>query len=271
MLLRVSRTYINTHILKPKSLFEKTLLNDFHQTATVIQYLLTLHLFILLFDRQMELVYPEFYISDFLLFSVIPLCSILGIVIAQLLNVRRLSKKLRKEEWLPIVTEKGEVTGRIAKSISFTMKNKFLHPVVRVALISNGKVFLQERSDNDILSPRKLDYPFEKYMLFSHEINLAARNSIAQMMGESADIPLKFLLKYVFENDDTKRLIFLFVAEVEEEDLIKRTAKMTGKFWTVKQIDEGFADEIFAECFELEFEYLKNMVLLPSENFNLPN
>lgn len=78
-------------------------------------------------------------------------------------------------------------------------------------------------------------------------------------------IEIQFLLKYVFENENTKRLIFLFVANVEDESMIKRRGKMTGKFWTVKQLEEGFADEIFSECFELEFEYLKNMVLIPSD------
>jgi hypothetical protein len=183
----------------------------------------------------------------------------------QAFKVSALSSKLKHEEWLPIVTEKGEVTGKIAKSVSFNMKNKFLHPVVRVALISKSEVYLQERPANDILNPGKLDYPFEKYMLFNHEINLAARNSIRQMVGQDIDISISFLLKYVFENEDTKRLIFLFVANLDDESKIKRDGKMTGKFWTVKQLEEGFADEIFSECFELEFEYLKNMVLVPSD------
>ena len=140
----------------------------------------------------------------------------------QVLKISNLVARLRKEEWIPIVTEKGEVTGKIAKNVSINMKNKFLHPVVRVALISNSKVYLQERPLNDILNPGKLDYPFEKYMLFNHEINLAARNSIRKMVGDEIDFSIKFLLKYVFENEDTRRLIFLFTANIDDEDLIKR-------------------------------------------------
>jgi hypothetical protein len=182
----------------------------------------------------------------------------------QVYKISMLASKLRKEEWIPIVTEKGEVTGKIAKSISFNMKNRFLHPVVRVALVSGPKVYLQKRPAGDILNPEKLDYPFEKYMLFDHEIDLAARNSIRRMIGDRPDIPVRFVLKYVFDNEQTKRLNFLFVACVKEED-IKKSNSMTGKFWTVKQIEEYFADEIFGECFELEFEYLKNMILIPSD------
>jgi len=265
MLVRVSKTYITTRILRQKNMIQKALLNEFFESAVLIQYGLTLHIFCILIYRQFPIGDEPTPILDKIIYVGLPTLTVWAVGIYQVIKIRTMVRKLRKEEWLPIVTERGEVTGRIAKSISINMKNKFLHPVVRVALISDSKVFLQERPGNDILNPRKLDYPFEKYMLFNHEINLAARNSISQMLGKDADIEIRFLLKYVFENDDTKRLIFLFVANVDNEDMIKREGKMTGKFWTVKQLEQGFADEIFSECFELEFEYLKNMVLMPSD------
>lgn len=257
---------ISARLFRQKSMIQKALLNEFFESALLIQYGLTLHIFCILIYRQFPISDEVTPILDLVIYIGLPLFTIWVVGVFQLLKIRTMVSKLRKEEWLPIVTEKGgEVTGRIAKSVSVNMKNKFLHPVVRVALISNSKVFLQERAGDDILNPRKLDYPFEKYMLFNHEINLAARNSIRQMLGEDTEIEIQFLLKYVFENENTKRLIFLFVANVEDESMIKRRGKMTGKFWTVKQLEEGFADEIFSECFELEFEYLKNMVLIPSD------
>lgn len=266
MLLRLSRTYISSHFFRQKSPVQKVLMNEFYESAGLIQYGLTLHIFGILLYRQFITSSDTANILEILL-PVVPLLIILSVGFSQFYKISNLASKLRQEQWLPIVTEKGEVTGKIAKNVSFNMKNKFLHPVVRVALISNSKVYLQDRPLDDILSPGKLDYPFEKYMLFNHEINLAARNSIRQMIGTESEFSIKFLLKYVFENDDTKRLIFLFIANVDDENQIKREGKMKGKFWTIKQLEEGFADEIFGECFELEFEYLKNMVLAPSDIF----
>lgn len=268
MLLRASKTYIAARFFRRKNLLQKALLNEFYTSAVLIQYGLTLHIFAILLYRQFTFSDPILYSFDIIVFAVIPIILLLSIGICQLMKVGTLVSKLRREEWLPIVTEKGEVTGKIAKSVSLNMKNKFMHPVVRVALISGSKVYLQERPLNDILSPQKLDYPFEKYMLFNHEINLAARNSIRRMIGDDQDFALKFILKYTFENDDTKRLNFLFAANIEDEDSIKRTDKMNGKFWSIKQVEDGFADEIFSECFELEFEYLKNMVLIPAGALN---
>ena len=267
MLLRASRTYIGAHFFRQKNLLQKALLSEFYDCAVLIQYGLTLHIFSMLLYRQFKIDAKNVELYDTLFFAVIPIFIVLSFGIYQALKVRALTSKLRKEEWLPIVTEKGEVTGKIAKNVSLNMKNKFLHPVVRVALVSNSKVYIQERPANEVLNPSKLDYPFEKYMLFSQEINLAARNSIRNMVGHNLDISLDFLLKHIFENENTKRLIFLFVANLEDEHAIKREGKMKGKFWTVKQLEEGFADEIFSECFELEFEYLKNMVLTPNDIF----
>jgi len=266
MVLRASKTYVAATFFRQKNLFQKALLNEYFDSATLIQYALTLHVFGIMLYRQFTIDANYSRTFDVVIFSVLPIFLILSVGVYQISKVSKLSSKLRREEWLPIVTEKGEVTGKIAKNVSLTMGNKFLHPIVRVALISKSKVYLQKRPPNDILNPDKLDYPFEKYMLFNHEINLAARNSIKRMVGdELSEVSIKFLLKYVFENENTRRLVFLFVAEVDDEDMIRREGNMSGKFWTIKQLEEGFADEIFSECFELEFEYLKNMVLMQTD------
>ncbi|WP_165024088.1 MULTISPECIES: hypothetical protein [unclassified Dysgonomonas] len=264
--IRLSKTFIATKFFRKRSLLQKAFLNEFYHIASLLQYTLTMHIFFVLMYEHFKMTIYDDRISDIVVYSVLPIVGILAIGIYQIARTGNIVAKLKQEEWLPIVTEKGEVTGKIAKSVSLKMKNKFLHPIVRVALISNGKVFLQERANADTLSPRKLDYPFEKYMLFNHEINLAARNSIKKMMGDEMDLPLKFLLKYVFENEETKRLTFLFIIKIEDEYSIKRTEQMNGKFWSVKQIEAAFADEIFSEPFELEFEYLKNMVLAPIDH-----
>lgn len=264
MILRMSKMFVVTKFYRKKDYFQKTLINSFFHTTMLIQYLLTLHLLLMLVDRQLRFGMTSYKIPDSIIFLILPILIIFSLGLLQVIKIKTFISKLRAEEWLPIVTDKGEVTGKIAKSVSFKMKNKFLHPVVRVALISNGKIYLQERKANDTLDPGKLDCPFEKHMLFSHDINLSARNSILQTLGNDMDLCINFTLKYIYENDETRRLIFLFAAKIDDENMIKRGGNMHGKFWTMNQIEEAFVDEIFSECFELEFEYLKNMVVLPS-------
>lgn len=260
---RLSKTYISLFLGKKKSIVQKTYLSEFFEIAKLSQYGLTLHLFTVLLYRYTQNTELLDDYLDIAIFIIMPIVILLFIIIYEEIKTRNIVKHLRKEEWLPIVNESGEVTGRIAKSVSIKMKNRFLHPVVRVALIHNGEIYLQKRKDDDMLDPSTYDHPFEKYMLFNHEINIAVRNSITHALGMQ-ELPFSFLLKYVYENDITKRLIFLFVSRIENEEQLKSIQLLKGKFWTMKQIEESFNDkDVFSECFQLEYEYLKNTVLQP--------
>ncbi len=141
------------------------------------------------------------------------------------------------------------------------MKNKFLHPLVRVALIYDGKLYLKNRDKSRLLDPNKLDYPFEKYMQYNHNIDEAINNLIKSEV-KTAKMPVRFLLKYVFENEITKRLVFLYVSMIPTEVAFSNLHLKEGKLWTINQIEDNMGSDIFSECFELEFEYLKNTVLM---------
>lgn len=245
---------------RKESVLLKAFINEFFEVAAIVQYAFTMHIFVVLMYKFMKDSGTLTDSTDPIVYCWAPVVGIIALLLYENVKIRRMVSKLRKEEWLPIVNERGEVTGKIAKSVSTQMTNKFLHPVVRVALVCNGKLFLQHRPSNDILDPGSLDHPFEKYMLFNHEINLAVRNSIVQTLG--TELPFNFLLKYTFENEKTKRLIFLFVSRINDEHDTEVLGNLKGKFWSIKQIDEDFGDDSkFSECFQLEYEYLKNTVL----------
>lgn len=261
IVIRLSRSYIVHNFFKKESAIQKTFLNEFFEIAAFVQYFFTLHVFAALMYKYMKDSGVLTESTDVIIYSWVPVICMLMLIVYENYKITSVVKKLRKEEWLPIVNEKGEVTGRIAKTESMKMDNKFLHPVVRVALVHKGKLFLCPRNPDDMLDPGLLDHPFEKYMLFSHEINLAVRNSIVNTLGK--ELPFKFLLKYTFENDKTKRLIFLFVSRIEDDSQLEIVNHLKGKFWSIKQIDDDFGDDSkFSECFQLEYEYLKNTVLI---------
>ncbi len=258
---RLGKTYINIYLGKKQSIIQKTFLGEFFEVAKLTQYGLTLHLFILLIyqliQRDLE---PTTSINN-AIYIITPVLILFAVVIYEEIKTRNIVKQLRKEEWLPIVNESGEVTGRIAKSVSLAMKKRFMHPMVRVALIYNGEVYIQKRSGNNTINPSMYDHPFEKMMLFNHEINISVRNSISKSLNMQ-ELPFNFLLKYVFENEDVKRLVFLFVARIENDEQLKSVSLLDGKFWTPKQIEQSLLeDNIFSECFQLEYEYLKNTVI----------
>jgi len=137
-----------------------------------------------------------------------------------------------------------------------------MHPVVRIALIYKGKIYLKNRDESRLLDPGKLDYPFERFIDFDNLNPDEVVRNIIREECKNENIPVRFLLKYVFENEQAKRLIFLYVSDIEEEELFNSMHLEGGKLWTESQIEENIGNNLFSECFELEYEYLENTILM---------
>lgn len=256
---RLSRGRAMVRVVRLRDLTLKNGLKGSFRVAFITRYGLLLHLLLLftlfLFNADGSLLVHTAF--------VVTACQVILLLVMILETARSLilGKKLYREEWLPVVTERGDVTGRVAKSITKELKNWFMHPVVRVVLLHDGKIYLKERDPSCLLNPGRLDYPFEKYLQFNHDIDEAARNSLGRECGER-NLPLRFLLKYTFENDTTKRLIFLYAVNVIDEETFNSLQLNGGKLWTLAQIEDNMQSGLFSECFEQELEYLKNTLFL---------
>ena len=256
---RLTRNRMVMHMAKKKNVLMRNFMTESFRVAFQTQYALFIHLLLVL---AVFLIAGSRTLSVNSIWMMLVFQGLLAVIM--LLESGRLyilDKKLHKEEWLPVVTESGDVTGRVAKSFTKDMKNKYMHPVVRVALIYKGKIYLKERDQSRLMNPGMLDYPFEKYMQYNHEIDVSVHNSIVRECG-NRHLPLRFLLKYTFENETTKRLIFLYVSDIDDEELFNSLPLRGGKLWTESQIEDNMGGNLFSECFELEFEYLKNTVLM---------
>lgn len=256
---RLSRRNIIKRLAKKNKPHIKNYLTESFRVAFLAQYGLSIHLLIVL--AYFIFTSPKQPLVDMLTIKVFIELILITIIILEFIRLRMMDDKFEKEEWIPVVNEKGYVTGKIAKSVTKDMKNKFMHPVIRVAIIYNKKIFLTERSNSLILDPGKLDYPFEKYIKFNNNPGNAA-DELIRNEYKIDNLPHRFLLKYVFENDTTKRLIFLYVMDIRDEELFNKLNLGEGKLWTESQIDDNISNGIFCECFEMEYEYLKNTVLM---------
>ena len=259
IIFRLSRKKLVKKVGRKKKSKNRFYLYESLQVAFQVQYALTFHLILLLVFRLFfSLRYP---MIDIVITQSLFQVIIAVIIILEALRLRLLNNRLQSEEWLPVISESGVVQGRIAKSVSKSMKNKFLHPIVRIALIYDGMLYLKERGTSRLLDPGKLDYPFETYMQYKHNIEEAIKNATKGEI-KTDTLPVRFILKYVFENESTKRLIFLYVSLISSEREFDKLCLEGGKLWTVNQIKDNMGSSVFSETFELEFDYLRNTVLL---------
>src|SRR5574344_1889357 len=118
-----------------------------------------------------------------------------------------MSGSLEKEMWLPVLNDEGKVVGCMARSVSRALPKKYYHPVIRVALLYQGMIYLVKRSSEDFVSPNTLDHPLHGYMLFRH----SHADTLRAMLGPLADDPLiepHCLIRYTFETHRVKHLVF---------------------------------------------------------------
>ena len=69
-----------------------------------------------------------------------------------------------------------------------------------------------------------------------------------------------FTISYHFENEQTNRLVYLFIVDMEDDSILCDPRFKGGKLWTFQQIEHNLGTHFFSECFELEYEHLKQVI-----------
>lgn len=246
----------------------RTTLNEFYFIAQLVQNLYTLHLFAILVYSILPDTMQNVRAERFLYRELGVLIGLLVILYEQV-RLSLMKGSLQKEMWLPVLNEGGKVIGCIARSVSRSLPKKYYHPIVRIAVIHNGMLYLVKRGKDAFVSPDTIDCPFHSYVLFRHSIDSTVRESMGEL-AEQKDINPRFLIRYTFENEKVKHLVSLYVICLRTEEQMNLCKREGGKLWTAKQIEENLHSGVFSEYFEQEFSYLQNTVLL-AESFSCGN
>ena len=231
----------------------RTTLNEFYFIAQLVQNLYTLHLFVILVYSILPDTMQNVHAERFLYRELGVLIGVLVILYEQV-RLSLMQGSLQKEMWLPVLNEGGKVIGCIARSVSRTLPKKYYHPIVRIAVIHDGMLYLMKRSKDAFVSPDTIDYPFHSYVLFRHSIESTVRESVGEL-AEQQDVNPRFLIRYTFENEKVKHLVSLYVICLRTEEQFNQCKRAGGKLWTAKQIEENLHTGVFSEYFEQEFFY----------------
>ena len=238
-----------------------TTLNEFYFVAQLFQNLYTLHLFMVIFYTILPENVQDVRWTRFLYRDSGIIIGLLVMVYEQI-RLRLLQGRLRKEMWLPVLNDQGNVIGCIAYSVSRLLPKKYYHPVVRVVLLYKGMLYLLPRHPHAWVSASLLDYPFQRYVLFRQTIAATVRQALVKLKDCLPNVTPRLLVRYTFENEQVKQQVSLFVINLREEAQLELCKTENGKLWSVRQIEENLGAGIFSEYFEKEYAYLKNTILL---------
>jgi isopentenyldiphosphate isomerase len=169
----------------------------------------------------------------------------------EFIKSRIIQRKLKNEEWLPLVNTKGEVIGKAPRSICHTDK-KNMHPVVHLHVFNNkGELFLQKRPMNKI-QPGKWDTAVGGHIAFGETIETGLQREALEEIGIK-DFNPKLVSNYIWESDIETEFVFCFTTHLDSTITINREELADGKYWTQKEIRNNLNKGVFTPNFELEY------------------
>lgn len=164
---------------------------------------------------------------------------------------------LKKEEWLPLVNEQGEVTGRAPRSLCHS-GSKLLHPVVHLHIINERHdIFLQKRSMKKDLLPGKWDTAVGGHIAWNEKTEDALKRETREELGIT-DFQAQFIGCYLWESPREKELVFSFICSRHNEIRIDNDEVDEGRFWSKKEIEQGIQEENVTPNFAYEYRLLLN-------------
>jgi isopentenyldiphosphate isomerase/intracellular septation protein A len=174
----------------------------------------------------------------------------------QLIMVRLRNRKLAGEEWLPLVNEEGEVTGKAPRSVVHN-GSRLLHPVVHLHVITPQKtLLLQKRPLSKAIQPGKWDTAVGGHIGAGETLETALKRETAEEIGLK-EFTAKFLTKYHWEYEVENELVYVFVSHTYK-GVSKQSDEVDElRFWTKNEIEKNLGTGIFTPNLEHDYKLLK--------------
>jgi len=179
----------------------------------------------------------------------------------ELFRQKKNQKKLANEEWVPLVDEKGKVTGQAPRS-KVHDGSKLMHPVVHLHVLNSEKaILLQKRPESKLIQPGKWDTAVGGHISAGETLEEALKKEAFEEIGLK-DFSAKLYKIYKWESDVEIELVYLFTTFDSKNLRVHSDEVEEVKFWIRNQIEKQLGKGIFTPNFEHEFFQLKKIGLI---------
>lgn len=179
----------------------------------------------------------------------------------ELWRQKKARKKPGSEEWVPLVDEKGQVTGQAPRS-EVHNGSKLLHPVVHLHVLNKSKaLLLQKRPTNKQIQPGKWDTAVGGHISAGETLEQALKKETSEEIGMT-DFSAALRKVYKWESEVEAELVYLFTTFDNNNIGIQSSEVDELRFWTPKQIEKNLGKGVFTPNFEMEFSMLRQLKLI---------
>lgn len=160
---------------------------------------------------------------------------------------------MEKIEYLPVVDEQGNVTGKASRHECHTLR--LLHPVVHLHVIdAQGNILLQKRSASKLIQPGKWDTAVGGHVDYGENIENALCREASEELGLEKFDACK-IDNYIWDCPAERELVYSHIvtapngfvarAEVGEADEVR--------YWSIADIDASVDNDVFTPNFIFEY------------------
>lgn len=167
-------------------------------------------------------------------------------------------KSDNSSEMFPIVDEEGCVIACATRGECHNGSKK-LHPVVHLHLFDGtGRIYLQRRPLWKDIQPGKWDTAVGGHVDFGEEIVAALHREVREELGIT-DFEPRFLLRYVFESEREKELVYVY-STIYDGEVAPSEELDGGRFWSLGEVEEAMGKGVLTPNFEQEFIKVKALL-----------
>jgi hypothetical protein len=239
----------------PKNIpYIRTNLGEYRRTAYILLFIFGLRIILFVF----------YYFDCFTLnaykyeirLQTITFVAILFVVVYEELKVWTFRKMLDSEKFLPIVDDKGKVVGREARSVVIEKSSENIHPLVRVYLLQDGKLYMQKKVDK--FGNLLWDTVVSEYVYYGDDVSYAAKKFVKQKVA-LGDFELKFITKYLYADSTTKQMVYVFCIETENFMTTLEKDVVSEQWWSNDEIVkiENYSFDVFPHKVLKELKFLR--------------
>ncbi len=170
-------------------------------------------------------------------------------------NKQNKNKILSNEEMLPVINEKGIITGAVSRSVAHN-GSKILHPVVHLHVFnSKGDLFLQKRAANKRIQPNKWDTAVGGHVGINENIMDSLKREAYEEIGikNFAPTPLR---QYIWKTNIEKEFVFVYYTIIDNLKVTPNDEVSEARYWSHEEILDNMYSGVLTENLEHEITFV---------------
>jgi isopentenyldiphosphate isomerase len=175
-----------------------------------------------------------------------------GLVLYSWLLNKKRKRNWSLEEWLPLVDEEGKVLGHAPRSLVHNGKNRWLHPVVHLQVVTREGLWLQKRPMHKTVQPGKWDTAVGGHVSKEEIIETALLREAAEEIGVNSEKAVS-LGRYLWRSGVENELVFVFALFYEGEIIPHPEELDGGKIWSFSELEVAKGTGLLTPNFEEEY------------------